>query len=214
MAKLMRGVRPLNGFFVLGLAAALVPLANSGTPAFARAAAVRSDSGEIGAFYRSRADAPLWLSPSSGAAAQQLISLLETAQADHLNPRRYNVRTLSRAVDEARAGAPGAVQRADMMLSQAFVAYARDQKHDPGGVIYVDPQLRPTPPSASELLGAAARAPSISDYVQNMGWMNPIYAKLRAALASRIYRTDDERRLLELNLERARALPSGNGRYV
>jgi murein L,D-transpeptidase YcbB/YkuD len=100
------------------------------------------------------------------------------------------------------------------MLSQAFVAYARDQKHDPGGIIYVDPQLKPTPPSATELLGAAARAPSISDYVQNMGWMNPIYAKLRAALASRIYTNDDQRRLLELNLERARALPSGTGRYV
>jgi murein L,D-transpeptidase YcbB/YkuD len=47
-----------------------------------------------------------------------------------------------------------------------------------------------------------------------MGWMNPVYAKLRAAIASHIYRTDEERRLLELNLERARALPSGNGRYV
>jgi murein L,D-transpeptidase YcbB/YkuD len=47
-----------------------------------------------------------------------------------------------------------------------------------------------------------------------MGWMNPIYAKLRAAIASRLYRTDAERRVLELNLERARALPSGNGRYV
>lgn len=216
MAELVRGVRPLNGFFVLGLAAAtvLVPVANSSTSASAAAVAVRSDSAGIAAFYRTRGDAPLWLSPSSGAAAQQLITLLETAQADHLNPKRYNVRALSRAVEEARAGAPGAVQRADMMLSQAFVAYARDQKHDPGGIIYVDSQLKPTPPSAAELLGAAARAPSISDYVQNMGWMNPIYAKLRAALASRIYRTDDERRLLELNLERARALPSGSGRYV
>ena len=47
-----------------------------------------------------------------------------------------------------------------------------------------------------------------------MGWMNPIYAKLRAAIASRMYRTDSERRVLELNLERARALPSGSGRYV
>ncbi len=37
--------------------------------------------------------------------------------------------------------------------------------------------------------------------------MNPIYAKLRAAIASRMYRNDAERRQLELNLERARALP-------
>ncbi len=56
--------------------------------------------------------------------------------------------------------------------------------------------------------------PSLPDYVQNMGWMNPIYAKLRAAIASRLYRNDSERRLLELNLERSRALPGGDGRYV
>jgi murein L,D-transpeptidase YcbB/YkuD len=100
------------------------------------------------------------------------------------------------------------------MLSEAFVAYARDQRHDPGGIIYVDPELRPTPPTASELLTAAARASSLSDYVQQMGWMNPIYAKLRAAIAAHVFRTDAERRQLELNLERARALPAGNGRYV
>ena len=140
--------------------------------------------------------------------------MLATARADNLNPKRYNVKALSRALESARSGDRGAVQRADAMLSEAFVAYARDQRHDPGGIIYVDSDLKPKPPSAAELLGAAARAPSLSDYVQSMGWMNPIYAKLRMAIASRMYRSDSERRLLELNLERARALPAGNGRYV
>jgi murein L,D-transpeptidase YcbB/YkuD len=101
------------------------------------------------------------------------------------------------------------------MLSNAFVAYARDLRHDPGvGVIYVDHELRPSPPSPLELLTAAAHAPSLGDYVQQMGWMNPIYAKLRQAIASRLYRTPAEFRLLQLNLERARALPAGKGRYV
>src|SRR5689334_10547991 len=215
MAKLLRGVRPLKGFLALGLTAAAcaVSIAVVGTPASARAPR-NSDSGEVSAFYRARSGAPLWLAPSAGTAAQNLIDLLATAQADHLNPKRYNVRGLSRAVDSARSGDPGAVQRADMLLSQAFVTYARDQRHDPGGIIYVDPQLRPTPPSADALLAAAARAPSLADYVRTMGWMNPIYAKLRGAIASQMYRSDAERRLLELNLERARALPSGNGRYV
>ena len=215
MAKLVRGARPLNGLLVAALVAgtAAAPLAMHGAPASA-ALFVQPSDGGIAEFYRMRGGAPLWLAPTSGAAAQQLISLLATAQADHLNPRRYNVKALSRALADARSGNPAAVQRAEAMLSESFVAYARDQKHDPGGVIYVDPQLKPTPPSAVELLSAAAQAPSISDYVQNMGWMNPIYAKLRAAIASRVYRTDAERRLLELNLERARALPAGNGRYV
>ncbi len=215
MRKLLRGAWPLNGSLVLAFAAGLiaVPLAG-GTPALARASASSSQAGEIAAFYRGRGGAPLWLSPNAGPAAPQLISLLETAQADHLSPRRYNVKGLSRAVDSARGGDPASVQRADAMLSAAFVAYARDQRHDPGGVIYVDQQLRPAPSSVAELLNSAAHEPSLSDYVQNMGWMNPIYAKLRAAIASRLYRNDSERRLLELNLERSRALPGGDGRYV
>ena len=214
MAKLLRGAPRMNAVFMFGLAAAAlaVPLVDD-APAVARSSA-RSAAGDVSAFYRSRGGSALWLAPGSGAAAEQLISLLSTAQADHLNPKRYNVRAITRAVADARGGDAGAVQRADRLLSEAFVAYASDQKHDPGGVIYVDSQLKPTPPSATELLSAAAKAPSLSDYVQNMGWMNPIYGKLRAAIASRMYRSDAERRILELNLERARALPSGGGRYV
>ena len=54
----------------------------------------------------------------------------------------------------------------------------------------------------------------LSDYVAQIGWMNPIYAQLRQAIAARMYRSEPERRLLAANLERARALPAGNGRYV
>ena len=156
----------------------------------------------------------MWFSPRSGSAAQQLLQLLNTAQADNLNPRRYNVRALARAVEDARTRNPAAIQRAEVMLSAAFVAYARDQKHDPGGIIYVDPELAPKAPTADGLLIQAAQAPSLSEFVGQMGWMNPIYANLRQAIASRLYRSDAERRLLTANLERARALPSGNGRYV
>ena len=201
----------------LGCAAAAialgVPAAMSIAPAHAAAQAV--NDGEIAAFYRARGGAPLWFSPRSGAAAQQLLQLLITAQADNLNPKRYNVRGLARAVQDAQSGNPGAIQRAEAMLSAAFVAYASDQKHDPGvGIIYVDPELKPHPPSATELLTDAAKARSLSEYIGQMSWMNPIYARLRQAIAARLYRSDAERRLLFANLERARALPSGNGRYV
>ena len=64
------------------------------------------------------------------------------------------------------------------------------------------------------LLGQAAAAPSLGDYVRDMGWMNPIYGQLRQALASRLYNSEQQRSLLSLNLERARALPAGNQRYV
>jgi len=181
----------------------------------ARSVASSPFDGEIANFYRARGGAPLWLAPTAGAAAPQLIQLLATAQADHLNPRRYNVKGLQRALADAQSGNPAAIQRAEAMLSAAFVTYAQDLKHDPGvGIIYVDKELRPAPPSAAELLTGASRAPSLTDYVQQLGWMSPIYAKLRQAIASRIYRNAAEYRLLQLNLERARALPAGGSRYV
>ena len=206
----------MKGYVALGAAAAALLGASTGfNPAPAQAAAASAFDGDVAAFYRARGGAPLWFGPSAGNAAQQLVQLLATAQADNLNPRRYNPRGLSRAVEAASRGDPAAVQRAEAMLSTAFVSYARDLKHDPGvGIIYVDPELRPTPPSPAQLLSDAAHAPSLSDYVQQVGWMNPIYGQLRQALASRLYRSDGQRRLLALNLERARALPSGKGRYA
>lgn len=180
----------------------------------ASTAAVPNDDG-VTSFYRARGGAPLWFSPRSGAAAQQLLQLLGSAGADNLDPRRYQVKSLVRAVGAASRGDPGAVQRADAMLSQAFVAYVRDLKHDPRvGIIYVDSELKPTPPSAATILSQAATAPSLSDYVQKMSWMNPIYANLRLALASQVYLNAQQRHLLSVNLERARVLPSGTGRYV
>jgi murein L,D-transpeptidase YcbB/YkuD len=218
MGKLISGLSPLSRVFTAGsalAALAIVAPALVGTSPVAAAAAASPYDGDIASFYRSRGGAPLWLAPGAGNAAQQLIQLLATADADHLNPRRYNVRGLQRAVADARTGNPAAIQRAEVMLSGAFAAYAADMRHDPGvGIIYVDSELKPSPPSALELLNAAAHAGSLGDYVQQMGWMNPIYAKLRQAIASRIYRNAAQYRLLQLNLERARALPAGNGRYV
>ena len=203
MSRLRRGTSPLSAILAASAAVAAIALPLAGASAPAAAA------------YPARGATPAWFSPAAGNAAQQLITLLSTAQADHLNPKRYNIKALTRAVNDARAGDPAAVQRANAMLSDALVAFARDQRHDPHvGIIYVDQELKPSAPSAAALLEAAAAAPSLSDYVQQMGWMNPIYAKLRQAIASRLYRSDAERRLLEINLERARALPAGNSRYV
>jgi murein L,D-transpeptidase YcbB/YkuD len=201
-----------------GAALALAPAASVTlliAPAPAVAARHGSDqSAAISEFYRSRGGAPMWFAPRSGDAAHQLLMLISTARIDRLNPNRYNVKGVSRAIQSAQGGDPAAIRRAEIVLSQAFVSFARDVKRDPGGVVYVDSELKPTSPSARALLGQAASAPNFADYVQNAGWMNPIYGKLRLALSSRLYRSDRERELLALNLERARALPSGNGRYV
>src|SRR5215208_1210940 len=132
----LRGQRPMKRAGKLGLAAAAsiaiaASMSVNGTPADA-AKASASYAGEVADFYRQRGGAPLWFSPRSGNAARELVQLLATAQADNLNPKRYDARRLARTVGDASRGDPGSVQRAEMALSQAFVAYARDTRHDPG----------------------------------------------------------------------------------
>ena len=203
MTGISKGRARPNGLRGLALAAAAIATALPTAYALAPTPAAAQSFG------------PRWFGPGSGAAAQQLVQLLATAQADGLNPKRYNVKGLSRAVAAAESGNPGAVQQASAMMNSALYAYARDTRRDPNiGIIYIDKELRPSAPSERELLSQAAAAPSLSDYVAKMGWMNPIYGQLRAAIAARMYRTDAERRLLMVNLERARALPAGTGRYV
>ncbi|MEO6199119.1 MAG: L,D-transpeptidase family protein, partial [Sphingomicrobium sp.] len=158
---------------------------------------------------------PNWFADGSPAAARQLVQLLATSQVEGLNPKRYNVRGLSRAVDAAASGNPMARMQAEQMLNQALVAYVRDSRRDPNvGVIYVDAELRPAPPSPAQILADAAAAPSMADYVAQTGWMNPVYGQLRQALSSRMYRNANEERLLRINMERARVLPAGGHRYI
>lgn len=179
-----------------------VPMANLGLPTPA-----------IGAASTVRNAAPDWFA-GNAMAARQLVQLLATSRVEGLNPKRYNVGGVQRAINEGLVN-PGARAGATQIINRAFVDYVRDSRHDPNvGIIYVDPELRPSPPPPAQILADAAAAQSLSEYVAQLGWMNPIYGKLRQALASRMYRTGAEQRLLQLNLERARALPAGGHRYI
>ena len=219
------GRRPVHFFrngtaaaLTLGAAAVFVPAAAVAqtAPAASAASVASSPAGQsIADFYKARKGAPLWLSPSAGDAAQQLISLLSTASIDGLRSDRYQPAALQTALEMARRGKHKDIERADQQLSSAFVAYIQDLRQDPGvGVTYVDAQLRPTPPSPLAALLQAANAPSLSDYVANLGWMHPFYGQLRQAIAQHKYSDDQQRQILDLNLKRARALPAGKQRYV
>ena len=212
---------PVHFFQKCGAAAAALLLAGAPVPAVAATVAAAqtqtpSVAGQgITDFYRLRANAPLWLSPRAGDAPQQLLTLLSSANLDGLYPDKYHVADLQKAVEEARTGKKKQVEKAERELSDAFVTYVDDLVRDPNiGIIYVDPQLRPKPPSPLAALLNAAAAPSLSDYVRNLGWMHPYYAELRQALANRQYADEHQRQLLTLNLERARSLPAGKHRYV
>lgn len=214
----MRSNRRLAGFaaaLALSTASFGFAFASPAAAAADRSAASAPAASSVADFYRARGGAPLWLAPGSGYAAQQLLQLLSTAQLDGLNPNRYKVKALARALGQASRGDRRAVSRAETMLSEAFVAYASDLARDPGvGIIYVDPQLKPAPPPAAVLLSQAASARPLGDYVRRIGWMNPVYGELRQALIGRRYANEHQRRLIALNLQRARALPVGKQRYV
>jgi len=202
---------------VLGIALSAAPLsvahaAPTPAPGFRGPVAVSQSADD---FYRLRKGAPLWLSPFAGDAAGQLMSLLSTSSLDGLNPDSYRLAALQQALDAARSGKKSDIEAADRMLSNAFIAYVGDLRRDPGlGVLYVDAALRPSPPSPLAALLYASNAPSLSAYVRDLGWMNPIYGELRHALASHQYASDHERQLLTVNLERARTLPAGKQRYI
>jgi len=212
--------RPVRAFFTLGgvaaaLTAAAAPLVFA-APANAAVAVPSAQGQGITDFYAARGGAPLWFEfgqPSD--AARLLIETIGTAQVDGLEPGRYRLAEVTGPLRSAWGGNGRAVRKADMLLSQAFVSYVRDLRHASGtGTIFVDRELQPGPPSPRAILEAAARAPSLADYVARMGWMNPTYGQLRQALAHQHYSSEAERRILALNLERARDLPAGRGRYV
>jgi murein L,D-transpeptidase YcbB/YkuD len=197
---------------MFGAAAVAVP---APAAAQARPAAVTLAGQTVADFYKARKNAPLWFGPRAGDAAQQLVALLSTASIDGLNPDKYRAAALQAAVENARVGDSSDVLRADEQLSEAFAAYVRDLHQDPGiGFTYVDPVLRPKPPSALAALIQAANAPSLSDYVSNLRWMHPFYGELRQAVTQHKYSSDEQRALIEINLQRARALPSFRDRYI
>jgi murein L,D-transpeptidase YcbB/YkuD len=208
-----RLVRPAR--FSLGAAALVAALLGIAAPS-AHAAGVQPvpafGGQSIEDFYAARNGQPVWL--RDGVDPNALLDYLRTSDADGLDPGNYRVEELVEALGAAWGGSPERVGRADRMLSQAFVAYVRDLKRPPAAdMIWVDPELKPKPPSPRAILEEAAASPDLEAWLGAMGFMNPIYAGLRNAI-SRGEGGAAEHHLLRLNLERARALPSGNGRYI
>lgn len=214
-----RHARPVFSSGFSGVAAAFIAAAPialvPATPAYAAVAKVAQGYGLGTAdFYRARDDRPLWFAGGqAGLQVQTLLSLLDTARVDGLDPGKYGVGELRRLVAKAAAGGSGDVRKADRALSEAFVAYVRDLRR-PGnlGIDYVDADLRPTPPTPRAILDTAARASSLDTYLRSMAWMHPIYAELREGLLSGTF--GDEAGRIRVNLERARELPPSWQKHV
>ncbi|QNM82717.1 L,D-transpeptidase family protein [Sphingomonas sabuli] len=205
----MRHLYRLAG--AVALAAAPVCLA---TPAAAAVEAGARNDG-VNTFYAARSNKPLWFTDAGqpSEAANALLRLLSTASLDGLDASKYDLPGLQDGIQRAWGGDKKAVHKADEKLSRAFTTYARDLRSNPGeGLQYLDPSLRTGPQSDLTFLTNASRAQSLKAFVSDMVWMNPVYPKLRQALASGSY--GDKNAVLRVNLQRARVLPAGDPRYI
>jgi len=175
--------------------------------------------GDLKTFYAGRNFRPLWAPAGRiGRSADALIGFLESADLDGLKPSSYRIDDLRRAVAEARSGDPRAVAGAELKLSAAFTRYVQDQRRDAGvRMIYADRSLKPKKLRAETALRAAAALPkSFDGYVSGMGWMSPHYVRLRqlVARAQKDGVSKAAMARLQLNLDRARLLPSPRTRHI
>lgn len=164
----------------------------------------------LDAFYLARGNRPLWLT-GTGKQAQILLDILRTSDADALVPDRNRIESLEQVLHELRHFNHTTILKNDRLFTDAFVDHVRNVRRlKNSDMIWVDPELRPSVVFPRRLLDEAAAAPSLEAYLAEMRWTNPIYAGLRRAIIA----GGGNRDLLALNLDRARALPSGSGHYV
>jgi len=151
------------------------------------AAALKSAGGdrEVRGFYKARGYRPLWIRGSTlGPEADRVLELVGTADLDGLDPEEYRPHALAEAIERGRDGSPRDLAKAEMLLSRTFARYVRDVRGVRGGtMVYVDRELAPVTPPMRSVLESAASAPSLGQYLEHTGWMNPIYGQLRKALA-------------------------------
>jgi len=172
--------------------------------------------GQVKRFYATRGFWPLWASSGRiGPAADDLLTILATADLDGLDADDYKVAELKERIATARTGSPEDIARAELALSHAFADYVADVRRPTDiGMTYVEPELKPLRPRADTVLRAASLPASLRDYLTSMGWMSPQYVRLRKLAADALAGTGDEQARLRLNLDRARQLPGPWVRHI
>lgn len=164
---------------------------------------------EVKAFHRYAGKQALW----TPGAAQALIALIDSSTLDGLSPAAYRTAELRALAAQAFSNPKRDRRTAEIALSEAFVRFASDlATPNDTGVIYVDPAVRPRPVRPTILLLRATESGSLQAYIEKIAWMNPIYAQLRREIA--VTADPAKKKLLTLNLQRARALPRGPARYI
>jgi len=160
-------------------------------------------SSPVDAYYAAHLEAPIWFRDEANrAAAAKLPEILRGALLDG-----FDGSAAAATVEAAIArGQPGD----EIIISSAWVRFVQALNAPVNGVSYGDPDLALKPPSADAILAQAAKAASLSDHVDRVAQINPLYAALHDDAAKAGGPTDPR---VRATLDRLRLLPA-NGRAI
>jgi murein L,D-transpeptidase YcbB/YkuD len=160
------------------------------------------------------AERPNWAANGDTRAAEALVDLLATARLDGLDPSRFKIGSLQKAVSRLGSADRDEATEINRRLDDAFVRYVTALRSTAGrGWVLVDPELSPGRETPERILARAAAAPSLADYVAKMAFMHPAYGELRSTIQWGELEDRTRYGLVRLNMERLRMLPA-TGRYV
>ena len=203
------------GLSTFALAAPASSQTSLASPASGSAALAAGTS--VAAFYNQWRPAPIWF--QNGAprpAVAQLASVLRRASFDGLSTGPMLASQVDAALARASSRRPADVAAAEQALSSAWVQYVQAIRRPTTGMYYAAPVLAPQGSRPDLVLLAASRAPSLEAHIAAVAAVNPVYAQLRDTAFAEAQAsgnlTPDPRVLL--NLDRARSLPGGPGRFV
>lgn len=181
------------------------------SPLRIEAGAVQRTGGELYTFYAQRDYRPLWWDETGALtpAASALLRLLETAGDDGLSSAGLKVLDIQAAVRSAAAKASAEERtRAELALSNGFAAYVDAMRSNVGGsMIYEHRHLQPQPMGPYNLLSEAASY-GLFDYIDQIKWMHPLYAPLRARLITDPALDEKGRAVVVATLARLRGIPN------
>jgi len=167
--------------------------------------------------YAARHYKPIWLIHGRARPeANDFLTRLKTSEQDGLDPERYESDRLATMLTALPYGSRDDRAGTEVLLSRAFANYVVDL-HTPvtgAEMTYTDPHLFPDRPPPQLVVERLARDRSLKRAIARATQMNPLYLQYRGALRSAAASGAEPEtiRLLRLNLERLRALPSNPGR--
>jgi L,D-transpeptidase YcbB len=168
-------------------------------------------------FYAGHRHQPMWLTREGtpNSAAKALLELVDTAEYDGVAPARIGADELLATIRRAEQD-PAGTAETELALTRTFVAYVKATREaDAAEMLYEHASLQPHVPTTYEILQEAAKAGSLTQYVERMGWMHPLYAPLRQSLLAGGNVDGAMQSAVLTNLERVRAIPARPGaRYV